>query len=268
MLIKLFICATLPVLSIFAASISEEIATTLIADEDTEKLGQTFQALRKEHGDDSSSWALVEVAKRGHPGAVARCLGTDQDLFSRDKMCVSSLVDKTLVRISGGTHDAESLAKVIASFKPADVGLFASIRDAILIRNDPVDVLKSAIAESPESIIATLPSWLASHRFDQNSQWYTDAREVGLKYLASFATESALRTTLAIVNGNEHYTVGSAGGIEVVCCKSQNSFPQDLIDKLNVLLELVQARNEIIRGILLSLLPKVIVELMLDYAPN
>jgi len=193
---------------------------------------------------------------------VVTCLRTEQDPFPNDKMCVSYLVKNTFWFISHTTRgDSESFVKVITAFTPTDVKPLVSIRDITIYRGDVLSVLESVMVKSPELIIDSLPSWLASHRFDQNSWWYTTAREGAFQYLASFATESVLEKALSIVKGNEHHRVGS----NVLCCKSQDYFPQDLIDKLTALLELVQTRNELIRGVLQSFLPTVLVDLMLDY---
>jgi len=248
------------------ASIREEIASALIADKDIGKLKQTFQDLRKEHGDDYSSLALADVAKQGHPNVVAQCLRAEQDPFPNDKMCVSSLVNDTFWFISNSTRgDPESFAKVIGSFKPTDFKPLASIRHCTLDRNDAVKVLESVMAISPELIIDSLPSWLAGHKFDQRSLFYSTISEGAFHYLASFATESVLEKALSIVKANEHYKVDFESGPEVLCCKSRYDFPQDLVDKLGALLALMKARNEIIRGVLQSLLPTVLVDLMLDY---
>jgi hypothetical protein len=268
MLIKLVILAILAVPSIMAST-REQIADALIADKDTGKLGQTFQALRKEHRDVSSSWALAEVAKQGHPGMVVTCLRTEQDHFPKDNMYVSYLVHFTLMGISYNTSDdSESFAKVITSFTPTDAKPLASIRNVTIRRSDAVNVLERVMAKSPKLITDSLPSWLASHRFDRNSRAYKykqTARQGAYQYLASFATESVLEKALDIAKANEHYKADLGDGPKVLCCDSQDSFPQDLVDKLSVLLEIVQARNEIIRSVLQSLLPTVLVDLMLDY---
>ena len=54
------------------------------------------------------------------------------------------------------------------------------------------------------------------------------AREQAFQYLTSFATEGVLNDALSIVKANEHYKVDSG----VCCCNSQDSFPQDLYNKL------------------------------------
>ena len=58
------------------------------------------------------------------------------------------------------------------------------------------------------------------------------AREQAFQYLTSFATEGVLNDALSIVTRNEHYKVDSS----VWCCNSQDSFPQDLYNKLSALL--------------------------------
>jgi hypothetical protein len=267
-MLKLAILAILSIPSIMAST-TEGIAKTLIANKDTDKLGQTFQGLHKKYGDYITSDALAKVAKQGHQEIVATCLRTEKDPFPKDNMCVSRLVNDTLMRISSDTSgDSESFAKVITSFMPTNVKPLASIRYHTLDRSDAVNVLERVMAKSPKLIIDTLPSWLAGHGFDQNSLDYSDnqtAREGGFKYLASFATESALEKALSIVKANEHYKVGLSGGPEVICCDSQDVFPRDLVDKLSTLLALMKARNVRIKGVLQSLLPTVLVDLMLDY---
>ena len=69
-----------------------------------------------------------------------------------------------------------------------------------------------------------------------------------------------LEKALTIVKRNEHYKVDS--GV-VMCCKSQDHIPQDLFNKINVLLELVKARKALVND--LAILPKVLVDLMLEY---
>jgi hypothetical protein len=271
-MLKLVVFAILAVPSVMATMSPEEIAKALIAEKNTGRLEETFQGLHKEHDDIDSSYALADVAERGHPDIVATCLRAEQDSFPNDKMCVSRLVHNTLLNVSCSTSgDSESFAKVITSFTPTDAKPLASIRDVTLYRRDAVSVLGRVMAESPGLIIETLPSWLMSHRFDRGSRDYTwnqTARVAALQYLASFATESVLEKAVSIVKANEHYKVDYLSGPQIWCCKSQKSIPQDLIDKLGALLELVKARNQLIKGVLQSLLPTVLVELMLDYIPN
>jgi len=258
--------AILSVPSILAASTREKIAKTLIADKDTGNLGQTFQDLHKEHGDDDTSGALVEVTKRGHPEIVATCLRVEKDPFPNDKMCVSELVNTTLARISSSTrNDPESFANMIASFKPTDAKPLVAIRSVTLWGDDAINVLERVMAKSPELITDTLPSWLASHRFDRSSLWYKTSFEKAFQYLASFATESVLEKALSIVNKNEHYKRDFGDGPEVACCNSQYDFPQDLVDKLSALLELVKARNELVRSVLESFMPTVLLKLLAEY---
>jgi len=268
-MLKLAILAILAVPSILAASISKQLANTLIAENDTDKLEQTFQTLHKKHGDDYSSEALVEAAERGHPEIVSTCLRAERDSFPNDEMRVSGFVSSTVLEISTrACNDPESFAKAIASFKPTDVKPLASIRNAILTKRDPMDVLERVMDKSPKLIIDSLPNWLANHEFDRNSQYYITAREGAFQYLASFATESVLEKSLPIVKKNEHYRADMGYGFKLSCCNSQDYIPQDLIDKLTGLLALMKARNELIKGVLQSLLPEVIIDLMLDYAPN
>ena len=95
------------------------------------------------------------------------------------------------------------------------------------------------MAKSPKLITGDLPRWLADHSFDQNSHYYTlykVAREQAFQYLTSFATEDVLNDALSIVTANEHYKVDS----DVCCCNSQDSFPQDLYNKLSALLKRLQ----------------------------
>jgi hypothetical protein len=268
-MLKLAILAILSVPSIMATSTSNQMAKALIAEKDTEKLGQTFQDLRKEHDDCISSWALTKVVEQGHPEITLICLRSAPDPFPNDKMCVSALVNNTVLKISSDTSgDSESFAKVITSFMPTNVKPLASIRCWTLGRRDAVKVLERVMDKSPELITTDLASWLASHGFHRNSLYYTQnqaAREGAFQYLASFATESVLEEALSIVTKNEHYKVNFPGGPKVWCCDSQDDFPQDLVDRLTGLLKLMEARNVLIRGVLQSLLPKVLVDLMLDY---
>jgi hypothetical protein len=264
-MLKLAILTILAVPSIMAST-WEQMANTLIAEKDTEKLGQTFQALHKEHGNAASCLALVEVAKQGHPEMVATCLRTEQDPSPNDKRCVSLLVHGTFLFISNSTSDdPESFAKMIAAFKPTDVKPLASIRCRTLDRRDAVNVLKRVMDKSPEPIIGTLPSWLASHTFDQNSPYHNQtALEKSFQYLASFATESVLEKALSIVKANEHHKVDRSNDPIVMCRKSQDVFPQDLVNKLTGLLELMKARNELVKGAL-SFMPGVLLNLLADY---
>jgi len=248
----------LTVPSIMATSIWEQMANALIAEKDTEKLVQTFQALHEERGDYFTSKALYDVADRGHPGIVVACLRVAPDSFPKNNMSVGELVNDTIREISA--RDPESFAKVITSFKPTDIKLFASIRFRTLIRNDAMDVLKGIMDKSSELIIDTLPSWLAFHTFDRGSQRYSTALEGSFQYLASFATESVLEKALSIVQRNEHHKVD----YEVWCCWHQDDFPQALIDKLTGLLELMKARNELVKKTL-SFMPEVLLKLLAEY---
>ena len=148
---------------------------------------------------------------------------------------------------------------MIACFKLSDAKPLASIRYRTLDRNDAVDVLKSVMKKSPGLIIDDLPNWLACHRFDRNSWYYSSAREEAFEYLTFFAAQSVLEKALAIVKRNEHYKIASV----VTCCDSQDHFPRDLFDRINVLLNLVKTRNAFINE--LAILPKVLVDLMLEY---
>jgi hypothetical protein len=267
MLIKRVVLAIL-IVPCTMASIWKESADALIAEKDTGKLEQTFQDLRKRHGDYYTSDALAEVAKQGHPEIVVTCLRTVQDPFPNDKMRVSYLVDDTLGKISLRTPvDSESFVKVITSFKSTDVKPLAVIRDVTPWRDDTESVLKGVMDKSPELITDTLPNWLASHRFDRSSLLYTQnqtAREGGFKYLASFATESVLEKALSIVKRNEHYKVDGMTGLVVACCNSQDHIPQDLVDKLTGLLALMKARNAPVKEAL-PLMPAVLLKLLAEY---
>jgi hypothetical protein len=262
-MLKLVVLAILIVPSIMA-SIEEQIAKALIAEKDTGKLEQTFRGLHKKHGTGSSADALADVASQGHPEIVATCLRAKQDPFFNDKMHVDGLVNSTLVRISQRTlGDPESFTKVITSFTPADVKPLVSIRNITLHRDDAIAVLRRVMDKSSELIIDTLPSWLASHGFDRNScayNVYQTAREGGLQYLASFATESVLEKALSIVKANEHYKAGPT----VLCCGSQDYIPDALIDKLTGLLALVKARNALVKAAL-PFMPTVLLNLLAEY---
>ena len=54
--------------------------------------------------------------------------------------------------------------------------------------------------------------------------------------------------------------------LDVCCCNSHDSFPQDLYNKLNALLAFVKARNARINEAL-TFLPKVLVDMVADYLP-
>jgi hypothetical protein len=267
-MLKFVVLAILSVPSIMAASIWEQMIKALTAENDTGKL-QTFQTLREKLGDRYTPGALVEVAKKGHLEIVATCLKAERDPFPNDKMCVSRLMSGTIREISDSTEgDAESFAKMITSFTPTDAKPLASIRYNTLDRGDAVNVLERVMDQVPELITDTLPSWLASHRFDRNSCAYKynqTARERAFQYLGSFATENVLKAALSIVKAKEHYKSDTVVGLQVMCCYSQADFPQDLVDKLTVLLGFVKARNQLIKDVLQFLLPKVLVDLMLDY---
>jgi hypothetical protein len=268
MLIKLVVLAILSVPSILAASISKQIAGALIANKDTGKLEQTFQALHKEHDGHYSSDALTEVAKQGHSGIVVTCLRVAPDPFPNDKMFVNILVHGTFSAISHNTRDdPESFVKVITSFKPTDVKPLACIRFNIFLRGDAVDVFKRVMEKSSELIIDTLPSWLAFHTFDRNSPYCTHNQTVhgeAFQYLTSFATENVLERALSIVKANEHYKADIGYGHELSCCRPRDYIPQDLIDKLNTLLELMKARNELVKAAL-AFMPAVLLKLLAEY---
>ena len=173
----------------------------------------------------------------------------------------------TLFEIScDSLGETESFANLITSFKPSDIKPLISIRYMTLGRKDAVNVLKGVMIKSPALITHDLPSWIASHRFDRNSKHSSPSHKEAFKYLTSFATESVLEKALIVVKRNDHYTIAYRGGnIGIMCCKNNDNVPQDLFDKLNVLLELVKARNAVIGEYLLPLLPAVLVKLVLDY---
>ena len=79
------------------------------------------------------------------------------------------------------------------------------------------------------------------------------------QYLTSFATEGVLTDALSIVTKNEHYKRDSI----VECCKSQDSYPNDLVTKLNALLAIVKDRNGHINEAL-AFLPKVLADMVAD----
>ena len=210
-MLKFAILAILSVPSILAALSREEMASALIAAEDTGTLEETFKKYEKEQDAYELSEALADVAKvQAHMPKVATCLRMAHDPFPEDKMRVSYLVHGTLFEISDKT-DTESFANVITSFKPSDVKPLASIRYRTLWREDAVNVLKSVMDKSPELITDDLPSWIAFHCLDRNSSYYRPALEEAFKYLTSFATQSVLEKALTIVKRNEHYKVDSHG---------------------------------------------------------
>ena len=242
----------------------EEMTNALIGAK--EDLVQTFKKFEEEQDHFELSYALADLAKvPEHIPKVAICLRT-VDPFPNEMSRVSRFVHNTLVYISRNTRgDAESFAKMVTAFEPSDIKPLASIRYITLHRDDAVKVVESVMDKSPKPIIGDLPRWQADHLFDQNSYYYFDfkaVREQVFRYLASFATEDALKNALSIVKANEHYKVDS----HVYCCKSQDSFPQDLYNKLNALLELVKDRNGRINEAL-TFLPKVLADMVADYLP-
>ena len=257
---KLTILTVLFVPSILAALSSENMASTLIAAADTGTLEDTFKKYEKEQDVNELSWALVDVAKQGHHTIVATCLRMAHDPFPEDKMRVNSLVHRTLFEVFRNA-DAESFANIIACFKSSDVKPLASSRICILWRRDVMNVLKRVMKKSPKLITDDLPSWLASHGFDPINILVKPAHEEAFRYLISFATQSVLEETLCIVKRNEHYKVESY----VICCRNKSHFLQDLADRMNDILGVVKARNTRIREVL-TFLPKVLVDLLLDYA--
>jgi len=240
------------------------MAESLIGAKNEKDFVQTFKKFEKEQDKRELSRALTDVAKAPeHMPKVVTCLRTIVDPFPKEVSTVSELVDGTIGLISNDTlDDTEPFAKVIASFKPSDVKPLASIRYWTLRRDDAVKVLESVMTKSPELITDNLSRWLASHGFDLNSSFYTFhkvAREQAFKYLTSFATEDVLNGALAIVKANQHYQVNFL----YYCCDSQDSFPHDLVNKLNALLAFVKDRNELIKEAL-AVLPKVLVDMVID----
>ena len=263
-MLKFVILAILSVPSILATLTSEEMASALITAKDSGTLEDTFKTFEKEQSHDNLSLALFDVARQGHILKVVDCLRMAHDPFPKDNMRMSVLVNNTLARISKNTN-TEAFTNAITSFKPSDAKLLVSIRICTFWRYDGVNVLKSVMKKSPELITDNLPSWIAFHTSDRNSRHYDPVQEESFKYLTYFATQSVLEKALIIVRSNEHYTITYKDGhTEVRCCNSQDSSPQDLFDKINVLLELVKARNARINDIL-TLLPMVLVDLVLDY---
>ena len=262
--IKHVILAALFMPSIMAALSSEDITKALTA-EDVQDLVQTFKKFEKEQDHETLSFALADVTKiQEHIPKVVTCLRT-VDPFPNEMSHVSALVDDTVFAISYNIlDDSESFAKVITSFKPSDAKLLVSISYTTLYRDDAVKVMESVMAKSPTLITGDLPRWLANHSFDQNSWKYTRdkvAREQAFQYLTSFATEDVLNDALPIVTRNEHYKVDS----DIWCCDSQGSFPHDLYNKLSDFLNFLRIRKASIKVELLSFLPQVLVELVLDH---
>jgi len=250
------------------AALSREDITKALTAENEENLVQTFKKFEEEQDEDDLSLALADIAKvPEHIPKVATCLRTLVDPFPSEMSRVNGLVHYTLANISVNTiDDTESFAKAIASFEPSGVKPLASIRYRILRRKDAVKVLERVMTKSPELITSDLPRWLADHSFDQNSSLYAFdkvVREQAFQYLTFFATEDALNDALAIVKANQHYKVDS----HVLCCNFQDSFPHDLVDKLERLLAIVKDRNVRINEALVFL-PKVLVDIMIGYVPN
>ena len=268
MLINLAILAALVVPSIMAARLSrEEMADALIKVE-KEDLEKTFKKFKEEQDLDTLSYALADVASiQEHMPKVATCLRTVVDPFPKEMSRTSELVNYTVGVISNNTeNDAESFAKVIASFEPSDVKPLASIRYWTFRRDDAVKALESVLKKSPELITGSLSRWLANHSFDQNSDYYTTfgtAREQAFRYLTFFATERVLNDALAIVKANQHYQLKFL----VYCCDSHDSFPHDLVTKLERLLAIVKARNAHINEALVFL-PTVLADMVADYLPT
>ena len=264
-MLKFGILALLFVTSIRATLSRQDMTSALISAEDTGALEETFKKCEKEQNEFNLSIALADVATvPAHVPKVAACLGMARDPFPKNEMCVSELVHGTLVGISNKT-DTESFTNLITSFKPSDLKPLVSLRYETISRDDAVNVLKNVMVKSPELITHDLPNWIAFHSLDRNSRHYFSSHEETFQYLTSFATQSVLEKALTIVKRNEHYTIAYKDDSTVVgCCKSQSPFPQELFDKINALLELVKTRNARINDTL-TLLPKVLVDLVLDY---
>ena len=262
-MLRLAILAVIFLPSILAALSREVMASTLIAAGNTGTLEKTFKKYEKEQDEYELSCALADVAKiQGHLPKVATCLRMVRDPFPKDKSRVSRLVHSTLFDISINTN-TESFANAVISFKPSDVKPLASIRYWTLNRGDMVNVLKNVMKNSPELITDDLPSWIAFHSLDRNSDAFnTLALEESFEYLTSLATQSVLEEALIILKRNEHHKVDS----RVVCCDSQDHIPQDLSNKLEGLLKLVKVGKALVNE--LAILPKVLVDIVLDYAPN
>ena len=243
----------------------EQMASALVAAEDTGTLEETFKKYEKEQDDVELSYALVDVASvQARMPKVVSCLRVVHDVFPNDKSRVRYLVHGTLFDISLST-DTESFADVITSFKPSDIKLLASIRHVALGRDDAVNVLKRVMDKYPALIIDDLPSWIAFHSLDRNSMYYGPAHEEIFQYLTSFTTEDVLEKALTIVKRSERYTVAYKNDhIGIMWCKKTNPFPQDLFDKLNVLLALVKVRNARIKKVL-KFLPTVLVDMVLEH---
>ena len=263
-MLKSVIIAVLFVPSILTALSREEMASALVVARDTESLEETFKTFEREQDHDVLFLALNDVAEvQARMSKVVTCLRVAHDPLPKDRMCVGYLVHGALTKISYST-DTESVANVITSFKPSDIKPLVSIRFWTLWRHDVLNVLKSVMTKYPELITDDLPSWIALHPLDQNSLSINKtALEEAFKYLTSFATEDVLEEALSIVKRNEHCTVNS----RVMCCSSQDHVPQNLAGRIKALLKLVKARNVLIREAL-TFLPTVLIDLMLDYAPN
>ena len=127
-MLKFAILAILSVPSILATFKSEDMASALIAAEDTGTLEDTFKTFDKEQNHYFLCRVLTDAAKvQAHIPKVVDCLRVAQDPFPMDKMHVSYLVNATLLRIST-TTDTESFTNVITSFKPSDVKPLVAIR--------------------------------------------------------------------------------------------------------------------------------------------
>ena len=249
---------------IFAALSRQKMAFALIATKDAETLEGIFKKYEREQDHDNLALALIDIAKvQAQMPKVVTCLRVARDPFPNDDMCVNSILPKAINGISTNT-DAESFATVITSFKPSDIKPLVAIRFWTLWREDAVKVLKNVMDKSPELITDDLPSWIAFHSLNRNSTHYVFVCEEVFKYLTSFATESVLAKAMSIVKKNEHFKlVYKNDRTQVTCCNSQDYFPQNLFDKIDALLEFMKARKAFIDE--LEILPKVLVDLMLDY---
>ena len=244
---------------ILATLTQGEMASALIAADNTGTLEETFKKYEEEQDTFELAGALGAVTKvQVYMPKVIACIRVAHDSSPNDNMCVNRLVHGTFFHISF-IADTESFTNVITSLKPSDGKLLASIRYWTLGRNDAVNVLKRIMDKSPELIAGDLPSWIAFHTLDRYSRFYKPAREESSKYLTSLATQSVLEEALSIVKRNEHYKAGS----EVMCCDSQDYIPKDLANRIEALLELVKARKTLVNE--LEILPTVLVDMVLDY---
>ena len=240
-MLKFIILAVAFVPSICAALSREKMVAAFIIAEKKETLEKLFKKYEKRpnHGDLSAALADLATVPAHMPKVIA-CLRMAHDSFPGDKMHMSRVVNNTIGAISYRTN-TESFVNLITSFNPSDVKPLATIRFWTLFSTDVMNILKRVMLKFPELVTGDLPSWIASHTLDRNSSHYRPVREEVFKYLTSFATEDVLEKALAIVKRNEHYKLDS----QVVCCRSQDHFPQDLFNRINALLQFVKVEKHI-----------------------